>query len=506
MQTHFFIDLHCHPTIKAYARSYQNGTPGIQSGNIRNRSSIWHQDTPSFIDKLKNYIAGLTNFIQSDATSLFNGKVCVACLSFYPQEKGFFINRSGQGIISDTLTKLATEFGQQRIDHIQKMDSYWLDLQTEMNFLRQQENKPMLINGQKITYSIASSFADIEHAIELNEIAEKCIIFVPTIEGAHVFDQQMDCYEPWDKYPEGIPVSRLEKTIQRIYELRESKNGLIRPAFITFAHHFWNGLCGHARSLGGLVKCFVDQENGIVSHLNDSGKKAIAAMLGSHKDENGIETPPIYIDIKHMNRQSRLDYFALLNTNDYAGKKIPVFVSHGGVTGLSAPNGVNQTPISQKLVFMEEGINFYDDELLQIEKTNGIFAIQLDERRIASKATLRKTRGNLGRRNILFAWAGLVWNQVRHIAELLDMNNRYAWSTQTLGTDFDGIIDPINGYWTAADMDDLDDFLLMHAFNYINGIKEPCPLQLSQNRNIKAEEIVDKVMTGNALRFLSMIY
>ena len=45
------------------------------------------------------------------------------------------------------------------------------------------------------------------------------------------------------------------------------------------------------------------------------------------------------------------------------------------------------------------------------------------------------------------------------------------WGIQSLGTDFDGIIDPIDGYWTAEQIDYLDDYLLMHAYNYVKEIK-----------------------------------
>ena len=72
--------------------------------------------------------------------------------------------------------------------------------------------------------------------------------------------------------------------------------------------------------------------------------------------------------------------------------------------------------------------------------------------------------------------------------------------------DFDGIIDPINGYWTSKEIDNLDDYLLKHAYNYLKEIKEPCPLVNDMNKSISPEEIVERVMTSNALNVLSRIY
>ncbi|MBV4360493.1 amidohydrolase family protein [Pinibacter aurantiacus] len=503
MKSHFFVDMHCHPSIKAFARSFKK-TPGEQSESPNDSTSIWHRDAPSVFDKAKNYVLGLTNFIQSDGNSLIQGRVAVVCLSFYPQEKGFFINKLGQGIESDTLTKLATEFGQQRIDHIQAMDSYWEDLKIDMNFLRLCENKEIKVNGKKVSYVIASSYTDIEEADKEGALGETKIVFVPTIEGAHVFDQEMNCYEPWNTYPAGVPEDKLKITLQRVQELREGKDGLIKPLFMTFAHHFWNGLSGHSESLAGIVRCVADQTNGMEQGLFQAGVQVIDAMLKDQTDEEGKSVPPIYIDVKHMSRQARLQYFDLLK--NYPGKNIPVIVSHGGVTGLSSPGGQNVTPASQEGLYMTNSINFFDDEILKIEETNGVFGIQLDERRIGSKSELRKARGNTSKRDILYAWAKLVWNQVRHIAELLDMNGRYAWGIQSLGTDYDGIIDPINGYWTAKELDDLDDYLLMHVYNYLKGTKTPCPLQQERNKTVTPEEVVDRVMTSNALNLLSRIF
>jgi len=503
MPSHFFADIHCHPSIKAYARSFA-ATPGEQSASIKNNTSVWYRDAPSLFDKIKNYIASLTNFIQSDATSLIKGRVSVVCLSFYPQEKSFFKNRAGQGIVSDALTALATEFGKARIDHLQQLDSYWTDLHNEMQFLLQRENQPVTIDGKKVSYRIAKSYAEIELADRNGELGETTILFIPTIEGAHVFDQVMDSYQP-ASFPSGLDNQTLQTTLERVRELRGSKNGYLRPAFITFAHHFWNGLCGHARSLGGLVKCVVDQENGLGTGFTQAGYAVAGAMLENTTDENGNPVPVIHIDVKHMSRRSREEYFVFLD-NNFPTAQIPVLVSHGGVTGLSKPGGIQQTPAATEGLYMEDDINFFDDEILRVEQSKGIFGIQLDERRIGSKQALRSARGNIARRDILYAWSKLVWNQVRHIAEVLDMNGKYAWGIQSMGTDYDGIIDPINGYWTSKDMDDLDDYLLKHVFDYLKEIKQPCPLTQAMNRNISAEEVVDRVMTGNATSFLSRIF
>jgi microsomal dipeptidase-like Zn-dependent dipeptidase len=82
------------------------------------------------------------------------------------------------------------------------------------------------------------------------------------------------------------------------------------------------------------------------------------------------------------------------------------------------------------------------------------------------------------------------------MAEVLDANGYFAWGNICLGTDFDGIIDPINGYWTHEDMPDLETHLLIHAHNYMK--KNPA---LSPKNKIHEEEIVTRVMGSNAVDF-----
>jgi hypothetical protein len=313
----------------------------------------------------------------------------------------------------------------------------------------------------------------------------------------------MDCHEPWDKHPNGIPDEKLLIILQRVKELRLGKNGILRPLFITFAHHFWNGLCGHARSIPLWVKSIFNQENGLDQGFTAAGRRVAKALLEEQNDENGKLLPPVYIDIKHMSRKARLEYFEFLDTF-FADKNIPVIVSHAGVTGLSAPEGSKDTAAARENLFMADTINFYDDEILRVYDSKGLFGIQLDAKRIGSGKARHYKSWKISKSDTLYSRAKLVWNQVRHIAELLDRNNRYAWGIQSMGTDFDGFIDPISGYWTALEIHELNRHLLKYVEDYMNH-PETIFFQ-DMNRNISADEIVDRIMTSNALGFLKRIY
>ena len=265
------------------------------------------------------------------------------------------------------------------------------------------------------------------------------------------------------------------------------------PFFITFTHHFYNEFCGHARSLG-FLKHLLDQDFGIHRSFTAAGALVRDALLD---DTNGKR---ILIDVKHMNRRSRMQYYEYIKNRGY---DIPIIASHAAVTGQASP-GQDSVLGKVKHLFASDSINFYDDELVEMERSNGLFGIQLDERRVASKRKLKEIKGKIGR-DLLLATSKLVWRQIRHIAEVLDFHGEYAWALPCLGSDFDGMVDPINGFFTSAHFKNLEYFLLIHAQDYLdneinNQMKE------AMNKNITADEIVRRVLRENAMNFLEAYF
>ena len=87
-------------------------------------------------------------------------------------------------------------------------------------------------------------------------------------------------------------------------------------------------------------------------------------------------------------------------------------------------------------IFNTDDINFFDDEIIKIGNSNGLFGIQLDERRIGSKSILRETKAIMSKRNTLYSWSKLVWNQISHMAEVLDADGQFAMGNPIAGYRF----------------------------------------------------------------------
>ncbi len=117
---------------------------------------------------------------------------------------------------------------------------------------------------------------------------------------------------------------------------------------------------------------------------------------------------------------------------------------------------------------------------------------------MGSKEEIRNLGRNINRRNMLFHKSKLIWNQIQHIAEVLDRDNQFAWAIQCIGSDNDGMVNPLNGFWTSEEMPMLDRYLEKHAWNFIisEHAKSFNPFNMLSANNI-VEQFIREATPGN---------
>ncbi|MFT3823527.1 MAG: membrane dipeptidase [Chitinophagaceae bacterium] len=476
--SNMYVDFHCHPSMKPYGQSFSTGTPGSNSNRVKNKNSVWHYDPPNLFERALQLFTGLVKFTQADCSSLAYGNVQIICPSLYPIERGFFNNKLGDGKLSDLANSFVTSVGRERVDFIQSVRNYFEDLEREYSFYKELSGQKVKIPGGTYQYQLVSSYREIEDYLSLHPDENNVLFMVMSIEGLHSLNTDIDLSTPDEQ--------------AFLNNVRAIKNWQHPPFFVTFAHHFYNHLCGHARSLTGIVGSVTNQEEGLGTGFTDLGKKVLKEVLST---ANGKR---IYVDIKHMSAVARKEYFNFLQT-DLAGERLPVIISHGAANGLRSVDDpvVDGKDTAYKL--LAEDINFYDNELVLVAKTGGIIGLQLDERRIASENTLKQVKHSIFMNKIRHYRAELLWNQVQHIAELLDRNDLFAWDCIAIGSDFDGVINPLNGYLTTETMPFLSDYLERYAFNYMN---ERGKNTLKSYNQLTPAEIVNRIFISNGAAFM----
>lgn len=484
METHY-IDVHCHPSLKPYSKSFKYTPNGQNHLDPNRKNSIWHYSPPTVLEKFVNRIVTLTKFTQTDMTALARAKSKVVIVSLYPFEKHFLSKRVlGWKGLTDVLVNLAASISQSRVDDVIRHQNYFTDLQLEYEFYKQLHNQVTKIDGLFYTYRIVKNKQEISDNFQQETATKKIINILLSIEGAHSLNTGLDM---------NVNTATPSEVLDNLATIKNWKH---RPIFITLAHHFYNELCGHARSISiGALK--ENQERGMNSGITELGYQVIEQLL----DNTGGKRIPI--DVKHMSTASRKAYYNLLDTQ-YANEEIPVVASHGAANAQRSIVQWEVTDYPERAPFFNNlDINFYDDELVRIAKTNGIFGIQLDERRIGSKKAINRSKIYFpNKRKQLQKKSLLVWRQVEHVAEVLNNEGLFCWGIQTIGSDFDGIVNPIKGLWTAENIKDLGEELLNHARSYLKGHRE----QLHDFNRISAENIVERVLHINAMEFIKRFY
>lgn len=471
-----FIDIHMHPAIKPMGKSFNN-KPGENNRNKNRQNSIWNYDPPTDVDKLTNIVTTLTKFRQADFTSLARGGADIVFVSLCGLEKGFVMNKLGTRYLGDVVSNLVTGMGRNRIDHVQAMDNYFADLEMEYDFYQQLDGHKVQIDGKWHRYIIVSSFNEIS---ENRDTDVKTIFIILSIEGGHVFNTGLKMMGKTADPDEVLAnVDKVKKWDKRLFCM-----GL--------THHFNNEMVGHAQSLHGIVRKMCDQTENMNEGFNDLGWKVLRKLLDNSDGKR------VLIDLKHMSIKARNEYYQFLE-EEHPNEIIPLIVSHGAVNGLRSNNEKVEDDLFNYGKFQPDDINMFDDEIVRIAKSGGIFGIQFDERRVGSETELKKTGPNLNRRKMLFHKSKLIWNQIQHIAEVLNRHDQYAWGIQCIGTDNDGMVNPLNGFWTAEEMPLFDSYLEKHAYNFIASAASD---NLKNYNKITAADIVERFMRGNAHDFL----
>lgn len=466
MENFRFADLHCHPNLKPFGQSF-----GGRASNPKR--DIWYSERTNLLKYWITWFSGITRFSQADLSTMGKGNVKLALVSLYPLEKGYFVNKLGDGPLTAILANMFTGFGYDRIRHLQTHVDYFRDLMQEYEYFLQSPRENA-VDGTAFRWVPVRDGGEASEVISReNEIA---VVFA--IEGAHVFNSGLRKY------------GRETMEEEVLFNIRKVKEFPYPPAYITFAHNFNNDLCGHARSLDP-VKIAVDQEENLNEGFFPLGEKAVDALLSDK---------PIYIDLKHMSLKSRNHYRNILQSN-YSSRNIPQVVSHGAVTGLKLDG--TQTPGLKGHLFNPADINFFDEEIVDIARSGGVFAIQFDRRRIASNEILRKLKWELRASAAHALTARIIWNQVQHIAELLDRHQLYAWGTASIGSDFDGTINPLSGLLTMRDFPRTMQALLSLADEYL---KKPNRLSMPENKGISPEEVIHRFSFQNIFDFISRHY
>lgn len=508
-----YIDFHCHPTLKPFGKSFDSNKSeerGRQSKDITGQSSLWKRDKvkKNQLDRAVNTFTSLTKFRQKSFADVVNSKGRILVLAIGPMEKGLAQTKlTGKSKVSDIFINLVTGVGQNRLNHVQALEEYFSDMEQEVQFLDDCANELVEIDGKSCTYKIINNYNEYEPA------TENVINLILSFEGAYVFNTGLGT----KRRPKKADENEVLNNIRKVKSLDPDEYGIwkYKPFFVTLGHHYDNEICGHHRTYPPAIGFLVGQKIDTNKGFEPLGWKVVDELLTT---KNGKR---ILIDIKHLNMKSRYQFYEYLDSiewKDDSGQKIPLIYSHGSFNHHNDPSELK----GKKRRIKHAEINLFDEEILKVKKSGGIIGLQLDKRRLNSKKspkfflfsligipvglgkgvfkTVRMlvTRDKrLRKRSIK-----LIWKKLLYAAEYLNKQGEECWSTVCLGTDFDGIINPLNGFWTAKEIPLIAPLLSKEIEKFKRRSPERWK-KFEQNGNAeKTETIVHNFMYENARGFL----
>lgn len=397
-----------------------------------------------------------------------------------------------------------THFSTRRISQIQSLNyNYFDELLYEYYFLLsqiQKEKEIKLENGEKkkIRAVIPKTVDELDFFLK----DENNLIIIPTIEGASsLIDGNSYDIDNFD----------IDSILENV---RTLKNLDFTPFFITLSHHFYNGFCGHAKSLNSnlkkhnIVYRLINQKHRIDEGFNEKGIELVKCLLSI--DEYSDCGKRILIDAKHLSIESRKTLYKIIknhnknNPNDI----IPIIHSHTGYSGISSLdtlyklNNLVKNLYYESYFFNPMSINITDEEIKIVFKSHGLIGLSLEEKIISGRGIIENSKKYLYNEDnevLKLFWAKQILRNIVGMAyslitdsEIKDKEN--IWNIFAIGSDFDGFIDPVDGFVTSEEFPKLEKFLI-RALKSRNDFKKI-------NFGISAEQIIEKIMYRNTYNFL----
>lgn len=472
----FFVDIHCHSTMRAFNTS-PNGA----------KKNSWDTTTNDAVDSFVgrwawNNSKGVSKYSQSNFYNCIAGNARVVFDSLYPIEKGF-INyaKVPQAVIGektlDTLAVIASGISVEQLKRYKGNNDYFVELHEQYEFMK---NNVGPSPCGKYSSKIVNNYKELEESLKSNPNAVNVIV---TIEGAHVFGCGTSSTENMSEV-------ELKKVLKE--NIAKVKKWEYPPFFVTFAHHFWNQLCGHATTLPLPTNIACSQQQGLDQSFTELGKFVLNELLST---ENGKR---ILIDTRHMSVNARryyIDYVAEHNRKN-PSDCIPLISSHSAVNGFDSLFDSNQQKDTMKkkkyTPFCAWSLNISAEEARAINDSGGIAGVILDKGRhsgIKQLKAIEKIKDPQERKD---QFLQLLCNNIFFYVEAV--NKVTAWDMLTLGTDFDGVITHFD---ICEDMSKLPS-LKADLIQYIKKKKYKSELWFGYT----PEELMHKLFAQNAMDFL----
>lgn len=508
-----FADLHCHTLLKYISNDVPDLWQPIGHGNPLKKIP--------FLGKL----FGVGRQTIADFNSLAKGEVQVVCVALTPPEQRtpFFKGKIPERVLERFSSYLS------RIP-LKKLDFYATDAYDHYELLLKEKN--LYEGGQNLSetvklpstgktkcrYKVAKNGTEVQDILNANNAnsSERTIAVVFTIESAHALGiGHLNFNGTPNKFNVSDDILLMRVDAMKGIGSTEAAAWPYPPFWMTMSHAFYNGVCGYPQALEAAFRKILEYSEpfagnadpqsypaGLNKGFTPSGKKILERLLGIDAISQGRANKGrrILADIKHMSTQARKEFYEIIDAHNAANPNdiIPVLMSHAAVNGkpLLSENNHNPGDTDEEDEnsdhFCPRSINLYDDEIVRIHKTKGMIGLIFYEPIVGGRKR-KKGKFFWGMKQ----WASLHADQIEHILKTVyatgAADKKEAWNCIGLGSDFDGIINPVDGF---ANSDRYPEFR-MEMRSFLNDSRfDP------YRSKDEIDTLVDKICLSNVVEFI----
>ena len=336
------------------------------------------------------------------------------------------------------------------------------------------------------------------------------MLWVLSIRGAHILSTGTYLYQDQKDTPDfkKAVLDNIDKLkgLKSAYNAAGKAITLKVPIFsISFDSYFTDGLCGKAAKFLAVEKdAFQAQDLQI--GVTPIGQEAIVKLL--NKDDGQQR---ILIDVAGMNVKSRDWYYTYIKERRYLKDSIPIMAMGVGISGLK--------PSDKEFDFEDEVLresnpsllnnrhaNLNREDIIQIIQSQGLVGISLERHRLMGSMFIARYKATLPysaerRRVVVEAIAANICKFIQ------TAQTREAWDMICISSTFDLYGRFLEPYQTTDDLPQLTKDLYAFFSNprAIDGLFTEREVRQFMY-NLKAEDIVERIMYRNAYRFLLKHY
>lgn len=526
----FYADLHCHPALYSFNRMRQT-----ELENDPERFHLW-QPQPENVTHLRQ-ARRAGSYPQADPAKLTRGRCRLTFASITPIEKGFLLPgadisrpfsaealklatgttlarssialfRKGRhaalaeitgilrndGPLREAVQRLVLNYDVRRLRFLMsERYDYWLEFLREYDFYARRDGVESTAESPSAgrvtgTYELCTSLEQLEQLATHPD--EDDVLMILSIEGAHTFTIGPDDQRRPD-----------EAIFERIAHLKSMPSPIF---FLTLAHHFDNGICGHAHSLPDVLMLLTDQRPRMhegFEQEGDLGLAVVRALLSLDELLQDTGERRILIDCKHMSARSRQQYYRdiISPANALRKKKkqtpIPVIFSHAAYSGVRSldafiRDGHKEDDAWRLGPYYAWNLHCCDEDLLMILKSRGLFGLCFDQR-VAGQPNAQQIHPEQ-LHHLLFQQILGVVDAIVTRDDLSEEEKITIWDRLCIGSDFDGLIDPVSAYPSALSFD-------AFAADLARDLEEVAHTRFIAR--VGVERIVEKICWENAHQF-----